>query len=139
MSGGLDLLIVGIKGKDLDDNLGSIATEDKLYELFGGNFQDDPDAKKCYDYIHALEQNPATNNPGLYYITGGNMFGGVCGTGLGYILFSGNNNAPPRQLDERIFARIPELKGSFIRELESHGINVADYEVGVHAINVYDT
>lgn len=139
MSGGRDVLIVGIKGKNLEDKLESIAIEDRLNELFGGNFQDDIDADKHYKYVHGLEQDPTTENPGIFYITGENLWGAVCGTGLGYVLFSGNNNAPPIQLDERIFTRIPELKDRFARELKSHELKVGDYEIGVHAINVYDT
>ena len=139
MAGGLDILIVGIAGKDSDDRLTAIAPSKRLEKLFGGYFQNDPGGIEHSNYVHKLEQDPTTTNPGIFYITGENEWGWVVGTGLGYVLFSGNNNASPKQLDERVFARIPELKELFMRELHSKGLQVRGYKVGVHAINVYDT
>ncbi len=139
MSGGMDILIVGIAGKDVDDQLESIAPPDTLRKLFGGNFLDDFMADKHYEYAHRLENDPATMQPGLFYISGENLWGAAVGTGLGYVLFSGNNNAPPTLLDELIFARIPELKELFLKAVQSHGLEIGNYVVGVHALNVCDT
>lgn len=138
MGAGINVLIVGIAGTDEDDKLESIASFDELKRLFGGDFSDDKDATKFQDYVYSLEKDPLTEKPGLFYVEG-NFLGATFGAGLGYVLFAGEINAPPIQVDERIFARIPELKDRFVRELASHGLNPGDYNVGLHAINVYDT
>ncbi len=139
MSGGRDVLIVGIAGKDMHDALETVASPETLKKLFGGNFPNDRQASKFHEWVHRLEKDPSTSDPGLYYITGENFLGSVQGTGLGYVLFSGNLNASPKHVDDLLFARIPEFKERFIRELHSHKLSCETYTVGVHAINVYDT
>ena len=128
MGGGLDILIVGIVGNDLYDTLSSVATK----EFLQTSFSDHRSGRN-------LERRYGAKNPAIIFLSGECGFGAVTGTGLGYILFSGNNNAPPEKLDERIFARIPELIERFKEELDLHNLDYSKYEVGLHAINVYDT
>ena len=158
MGGGLDILIVGIVGgylvdiegnvifnkyrEAIFDDLTSIASKEKLEELFN-NFSDTQSGgekwEKWDEYFFRLEKNPTTDEPGLVYFSGEECgFGAAFGTGLGYVLFSGNINSDPIKLDERIFARIPELIERFKKELDSHGLDYSKYKVGLHAINVCD-
>ena len=78
-------------------------------------------------------------NPKIFYLKGEHMCGSQLGAGLGYIIFDGNNNSHPRKLDERVYGRIDELKQKFLTEVEAKGLSVPQNQVGVHALNVYDT
>lgn len=135
MSGGLDILIVGIADKNLD----GVASEERLRELFD-NY---PDTKRGTDRryrdFHALIYDPSTKKPKICYLFGEHMLGVPVGAGLGYVIFDGNNNSLPKRVDERVFARIPELQANFVKELEKNGLSVPDGKVGVYALNVYDT
>jgi len=123
MGPGLDVLLVGIAGTDLTH----IATEERLSQLFGDN---DP---------NELSNNPETPFPYVFYFSNECQWGAALGSGLGYILHSGTSNVPPQKVKEEQFARIPELKGRFVREMRIHGIEVSPDEVGLYAVNVYDT
>ncbi len=149
MGGGLDILIVGIVGKQLErsreeimrgdrityDDLSSIAPVEKLKELFD-NFPDADLWAKCF---RRLETNPETSYPIIVYFSDEFGCGAALGTGLGYVLFSGNNGGDPKKLDERIFARIPELIARFKGQLDLYSLDYSKYDVGLYAINVFDT
>jgi len=139
MSGGLDILIVGVA----DENLDFIAPDERLKEMFSHSdnpdeYSDD-DADKYVTDFYALSNNPNLENPRMFYLVGEHLCGSQIGAGLGYVLFDGNNNSLPKRLNERVFARIPELKEKFVREIESKGLFVPHSKVGVYALNVYDT
>lgn len=134
MAGGLDLLIVGIAGKDLD----FIAPDDRLRELFGEISGDDTTADQYLTDFHALVRDPTITNPRLFYLQGEHLRGAQIGAGLGYVIFDGNNNSQPRKLDERVYQRIDELKQIFIDEVRTNGLNVPEEQVGVYALNVDD-
>ena len=135
MSGGLDILIAGVAGKSLD----VISPRERLEEFFGNDSLTPESTARYVEDIHALEKDPTTQKPRIFYIKDENVFGSVLGEALGYVLFDGNLGQPPRQLDERLFARIPELKERFVRELTEKGIAVNPKTVGVYALNVADT
>ena len=135
MSGGLDILIVGIAGKNLDH----VASDEKLRELFGKRADDEASTDQYVEDFHALVTNPISAKPRIFYLAGEHLCGSQVGAGLGYVIFDGNNNAPPRKFDERVYGRIDELKQRFVTEVEAKGLSVPQNQVGVHALNVYDT
>lgn len=132
MSGGSDILIVGVA----DKNLKYVGDDRKLRDLFGYEGLD-PD-QYVRDF-HTLSEHPLTANPKIFYLAGEHLCGSQVGAGLGYVIFDGNNNAQPRKLDERAFSRIDELKRKFVDEVKSKGLEVQENQVGVYALNVYDT
>jgi hypothetical protein len=133
MGGGLDLLIVGIAGENLD----YIAPKNKLSQLFE---EDDPSKFDFhYDAQHALVNDPTASNPAISLYEGECGPGAVVGSGIGYLIFGGNNNGLPEKLNERVFSRIPELIDLFKSEMKRHSLSVSEKDVGVYAINVYDT
>jgi len=131
MSGGLDILIVGIAGEDLD----RVAPEETLRALF----DDWSDAKDYHTAFYALVNNPVHQNPEIFYLKGEHMIGSQLGAGLGYVIFGGNLNDYPARVDEAIFRRIDELKEMFIRETVAKGLAIPKEQVGVYALNVCDT
>ena len=135
MTGGLDILIVGVANNNLD----SIAPSERLRELFGEGDKDDASVKRYYDDFYALVGNPALKNPRLFYLAGEHMIGSQLGAGLGYVIFEGNLNDQPKKVDEAVFRRINELKQKFIDETRARGLNIPHKDVGVYALNVCDT
>ena len=135
MSGGLDILIVGIA----DENLDSVASEERLRELFDKEREDDADAERYHEDFHALIKNPNLEKPIIFYLVGEHMKGSQIGAGLGYIIFDGNLNGQPKRVNEALFRRIDELKQSFVKETAARGIKVQIDKVGVYALNVCDT
>ena len=135
MTGGLDLLIVGIA----DENLDYIDSEERLRELFDDDTEDDDiSAEKYFDDFYSLVKNSDLENPRIFYL-GREHMEGAMGTGLGYVIFDGNLNDMPKRLDEKLFGRIDELKQKFIDETSKAGLNIPSDKVGVYALNVYDT
>ena len=134
MSGGLDILIVGIASENLDH----VASDERLRELFDER-ADDASADKYVEDFHALVRDPTIANPRIFYLQGEHLCGSQVGAGLGYVIFDGNNNSQPRKLDERVYGRIDELKQKFVTEVKAKGLSVPQDQVGVHALNVYDT
>ncbi|MBI4451330.1 hypothetical protein HY642_05120 [Candidatus Woesearchaeota archaeon] len=132
MSGGLDILIVGVAGK----NLKNIAPATKLSRLFDS---DDVDADAYVADFHALTNNPQTPSPRIFYLEDEILCGHQLGAGLGYVIFEGNFNSFPKKLDERIFSRVDELKARFISEVKAKGLKIPREQVGVYALNVVDT
>ncbi len=135
MAGGLDILIVGIAGENLDH----IASDEKLTELFDERTDDEASSDKYVDDFHALIDNPDVANPKIFYLAGEHLCGSQTGAGLGYVIFTGNNNSPPKRLGEKVFRRIDQLKQMFISEVKAKGLKVPLNQVGVYALNVYDT
>lgn len=141
MGGGLDVLVVGVGGRNLDH----IAPHEQLDRIFGDKTDSDDAAEidaaadRYFKNLHALAQDPATPEPKIFYFKDECVFGAGCGAVLGYVLFDGNNNGMPKKVDERVFARIPELQERFLKEMDKAGIKVEPTEVGVYAFNVYDT
>lgn len=137
MSGGLDLLIVGVAGKTLNH----IAPAEKLDKLFGNREDEDKDegAKQYFNDFYALSKNPETKAPRVFYLEGEIMSGAQIGAALGYVIFTGNNNGLPEKLQEATFARIPELKRMFLEETKAKNLKIPENQVGVYAVNVYDT
>jgi|SRR3989338_6818500 len=134
MSGGLDILIVGIASENLDH----VASDERLRELFDGG-ADDASENQYVEDFHALVRDPTIANPRIFYLQGEHLCGSQVGAGLGYVIFDGNNNAQPRKLDERVYERIGELKQRFVIEVKTRGLEVPQNQVGVYALNVYDT
>lgn len=135
MSGGLDILIVGVAGENLDH----IASDKRLRELFGDTSNDEACADLYVRDFRALVKDPTIANPRIFYLEGEHLCGSQIGVGLGYVLFYGNNNAQPRKLDERVYRRIEDLKQKFIAEVKRRIIEIPQDEVGVYALNVSDT
>ena len=134
MSGGLDILIIGIANKNLD----YIAADERLRGLFDAA----DNASNVDQYIenfHALARDPTVASPKIFYLQGEHLLGSQLGAGLGYVIFDGNNGAEPRKLDEGVYHRIDELKQRFIAEVEAKGLLIPKDQVGVYALNVYDT
>lgn len=130
-TGGLDILILGIAGENLDN----IASDERLRELF--NIEKSAD--KYYRDFHALINNSLTKNPKIFYLLGEHILGTQIGVGLGYVIFNGNNNSKPKKLDYKLFERISELREMFTKELANKGLIVSEDNVGIYALNVYDT
>lgn len=135
MTGGLDILLVGIAADSLDH----IASSERLEELFGCNVPDDPFGEKHLDFVYALEIDPATACPHIFYFHDECDFGRAHGVGLGYLIFVGAIETGHVKLDERLFYRIPELKERFLREMEENHLCIDPSDIGVYAINVTDT
>ena len=135
MSGGLDILIVGIA----DESLDSVASEERLRKLFDMRTNTEASANRYYEAFHALVDDPSTKNLKIFYLAGEHMMGAQIGAGLGYVIFDGNNNSPPKKIDERVFKRIEELKKRFVEETNKKGVKVPTERVGVYALNVRDT
>lgn len=136
MTGGLDLLIVGIAGENLDH----IAPEQRLRDLF--ETRDEADESEVDRYVrdfHALGEDPTVINPRIFYLAGEHLCGSQLGAALGYVIFDGNYNTDPRRLDERIFGRIDALKQLFLEDIRVRGLAVSPDMVGVYALNVCDT
>lgn len=135
MSGGLDILIVGVAG----ENLTNLASDEKLNGLFDNLSDSEEEIDQYVNDFHALTENPSLENPRIFYLANEHLLGSQIGAGLGYVIFDGNNNAPPKQLDERVFRRIDELKQRFIHETNEKGLSISPDLVGIYALNVYDT
>lgn len=135
MGGGLDILIVGIAGENLDH----ITSDEKLIALFDERKDDEASADQYVRDFYALVEDPTITNPRIFYLVGEHLCGSQVGAGLGYVIFGGNYNAPPKRLDERVFGRTGKLKQRFIDELKAKGLEVPSDQVGVYALNVYDT
>ena len=135
MSGGLDILIVGIANKSLD----SVASDERLKELFGDGTESEAGAERYHQDFHALVKNPDLERPRIFYLTGEHMLGSQLGAGLGYVIFNGNLNNEPKKVSEVVFERIATLKQMFVQETNAKGINVSIDKVGVYALNVRDT
>jgi len=135
MAGGLDILIVGIAGENLD----YISSDERLKDLFNKRNDDEKSAEEYVKDFHSLASDPSVANPRIFYLAGEHICGSQVGVGLGYIIFDGNNNSYPRKLNERMYERIAELKQRFINEVEAKGLEVPHDQVGVYALNVYDT
>jgi len=135
MSGGLDILIVGIADKNLD----RIASDKRLRELFGGESEDDASVERYHDDFYALVRNPTLAKPRIFYLAGEHIKGSQLGAGLGYVIFDGNLNDQPKRVDETLFKRIDELKQMFVAETKTRGLEVPTNKVGIYALNVCDT
>lgn len=135
MAGGLDILIVGIAGENLDH----IASDERLRELFDDMSNDEVGAEQYIRDFRALIEDPTTANPRIFYLRGEHLCGAHIGAGLGYVIFDGNNNAQPRKLDEIVYLRIEELKQNFTAEIKRRGIDIPKDQIGIYALNVYDT
>jgi|SRR3989338_9771284 len=135
MSGGVDILIIGIA----DENLDYIASDKELGDLFGDYNEDKASIDKYVTDFHALADDPTIQNPRIFYLVGEHFLGSQDGAGLGYVIHDGNLNSPPKKLDDRIFRRIDELKQKFINEIEAKGFRLEHNKVGVYALNVHDT
>jgi len=134
MSKGLDILIVGIAG----ENLESIASEETLTKLFENNDNSDKAIDKYYTDYHNLEEGN-TAEPKIFYLSGETNSGSQIGSGLGYVIFTGNNNFQPKKLDETIYGKIQKLKEKFIKEIRPYKLRIKEEYVGVYALNVFDT
>ena len=64
MSGGLDILIVGIAG----ENLHHVASDERLRELFDERADDDASADQYVKDFHALVRDPTIANPRIFYL-----------------------------------------------------------------------
>ena len=135
MTGGLDILIVGIAGENLD----YVAPGEKLQDLFNESSNTNAANEQFVDDFHALAKDPTIANPRIFYLAGEHLCGAQMGAGLGYVIFDGNLNAQPKRLDERTYERIDELKQRFIAEVEAKGLKVPINQVGIYALNVSDT
>jgi len=119
MSGGLDLLIVGIAGENLD----GIASDDRLRELFDEKSEDDEGTKRYHDDFYALVRNSALAKPRIFYLTDEHMKGSQLGAGLGYVIFDGNLNDQPKRVDEAVFGRINPGFNTHFSSLLNHRRN----------------
>jgi hypothetical protein len=135
MAGGLDILIVGIAGENLDH----IASDNVLRQLFDEKSNDDASLEQYLSDFSALVKDPTVSSPRIFYLAGEHLLGSQLGAGLGYVIFDGNNNALPRKLDDRIYGRIGELKQMLIKEAGAKGIIIPPDQIGVFALNVYDS
>ncbi|MBI2631523.1 hypothetical protein HYW75_00790 [Candidatus Pacearchaeota archaeon] len=96
-------------------------------------------ADRYYKDFHALAKRPLTKNPKIYYLIGEHMLGAQIGAGLGYIIFDGNLNNPPKRVYETLLQRVEELKERFVRETTKKSLKIPINKVGVYALNVLDT
>src|SRR3989338_5478838 len=102
MSGGLDILIVGIAGEKLDH----VASDERLRDLFDKRTDGKASAYQYVEDFHALVRDPTIANPRIFYLQGEHLCGSQVGAGLGYVIFDGNNNAQPRKLEGLRFHKI---------------------------------
>jgi hypothetical protein len=133
MSGGLDLIIVGVAA---EGNLDHIAPDEELKQWF---CYDDGELGEFLCNFHEPVAEELVDAPRIVYLKDKSILGSMEGAALGYVLFVGGcHYSVPARLNDEAFSLIPLLKESLGVELRKKGLPVPEDEIGVYAVHISD-